>query len=174
MFIRTPHEQWYDLTSKPGWLTMRARSADIARRAQPSFIGRRQQHLEASASTAMQYEPRKAGDKAGLVAFQNDDYYYFFGVARQGEETVVQVEMHAGPTTPADRVVIASAPIAVSSGTTVYLKIQARGDKYDFYYSLEPNKWTALARDADGTILSTKRAQGFVGATLGMYAYAAP
>ena len=174
MFIRTPRESWYDLTSRPGWLTMRARSADIGRRAQPSFVGRRQQHLDASASTAMQFVPQKSGDKAGLVAFQNDDYYYFLGVARRGEETVVQVEMHAGAATAADRVVIASAPIAVSSGTTVYLKIQARGDKYDFSYGLSPNAWTSLLRDADGTILSTKRATGFVGATLGMYAYAAP
>jgi alpha-N-arabinofuranosidase len=122
----------------------------------------------------MRYVPRKPGDRAGLVAFQNDDYYYFLGVAQNGEETVVQVEMHAGPTTAPDRVVIASAPVTVSAGTTVYLKIQARGDKYDFYYSLTPNAWTPLARDADGTILSTKRAAGFVGATLGMYAYAAP
>ena len=174
MFIRTPRESWYDLTSHPGWLTMQARAADIGRRAQPSFVGRRQQHLEASASTAMQFTPRKPGDKAGLVAFQNDDYYYFLGVARSGEETVVQVEMHAGPGTAPDRVVIASSPIAVSSGTTIYLKIQARGDKYDFSYSMTPDSWTSLLRGADGTILSTKRATGFVGATLGMYAYAAP
>jgi alpha-N-arabinofuranosidase len=82
--------------------------------------------------------------------------------------------MHAGPGTAPDRVVIASSPIAVSSGTTVYLKIQARGDKYDFSYSMNPDSWTSLLRGADGTILSTKRASGFVGATLGMYAYAVP
>jgi xylan 1,4-beta-xylosidase len=174
MFIRTPREKWYDLSSHPGWLTIRARPADIGRRAQASFVGRRQQHIEATASTAMQYVPLKTGDKAGLVAFQNDDYYYFLGVAKRGEETVVEVEMHAGAATPADRVVIATAPLVVSSATTVYLKIQARGDKYDFFYGLQPDRWTSLVRDADGTILSTKRAAGFVGATFGMYAYAAP
>jgi alpha-N-arabinofuranosidase len=31
-----------------------------------------------------------------------------------------------------------------------------------------------LLRDADGTILSTKHAGGFVGTMLGMYAYASP
>jgi xylan 1,4-beta-xylosidase len=173
MFIRTPHERWYDLTSNPGWLTIHGRPADIGRRTQPSFIGRRQQHLNATASTAMKFVPRKSGDKAGLVAFQNGDYYYFLGVTRSGEETVVEVEMHAGSTTPPDRVVIASAPLAVSLGTTVYLKIQARGDKYDFSYSTTPDTWSELVHGADGTILSTKRAGGFVGATLGMYAYSA-
>ena len=174
MFIRTPRESWYSLSSRRGWLTMQARPADIGRRAQPSFVGRRQQHLDASAATAMQFTPRKAGDKAGLVAFQNDDYYYFLGVARRGEETVVQVEMHAGPDTAPDRVVIASAPLSVSSGTTVYLKIEAHGDKYDFSYGVKPDNWTSLVHGADGTILSTKRAKGFVGATFGMYAYASP
>ena len=154
MFIRTPRETWFDLTSHPGWLTMQARSADIGRRAQPSFVGRRQQHLEASASTAMQFTPRKPGDKAGLVAFQNDDYYYFLGVAQRRGDGRSGGDAR-GPGTAPDRVVIASSPIAVSSGTTVYLKIQARGDKYDFSLSMNPDSWTSLLRGADGTILST-------------------
>ncbi|MEP6493470.1 MAG: glycoside hydrolase family 43 protein [bacterium] len=173
MFIRTPRERWYDLTSSRGWLTIRARPDDIGMRAQPSFIGRRQQHLQASASTAMKFVPRKSGDKAGLVAFQNEDYFYFLGLARRGEETVVEVEMHAGKSISPDRVVIASAPLPVSLGTTVYLEIQARGDRYDFYYGTSPGKWIPLFRDADGAILSTKRAGGFVGTTLGMYAHSA-
>jgi len=173
MFIRTPRERWWDLASNPGWLTIRGRPADIGRRTQPSFVGRRQQHLQASASTAMRFVPRSSGDKAGLVAFQNDDYYYFLGVARRGEETVVEVEMHAGASGNAQGTVIASAPLPVSLGATVYLKIQARGDRYDFYYGTSPDKWIGLAHDADGTILSTKRSGGFVGTTLGMYAYSA-
>ena len=53
-----------------------------------------------------------------------------------------------------------------------YLKIQARGPMYDFYYGREPGKWTLLAKDVDGTILSTKKAGGFVGTLFGMYAHA--
>ena len=53
------------------------------------------------------------------------------------------------------------------------LKIDARGGRYDFYYATRPNEWTPLMRDADGTILSTKKAGGFVGTFFGMYAYSA-
>jgi alpha-N-arabinofuranosidase len=34
-------------------------------------------------------------------------------------------------------------------------------------------EWTPLLQDADGTILSTKVAGGFVGAMIGLYAHSA-
>jgi xylan 1,4-beta-xylosidase len=171
-FMRTVRESWYDLSSTPGWLTIRARSDDISGPGQPSFIGRRQQHIAASASTAMRFAPERAGDKAGLVAFQNETHHYFVGVARAGDSTVVRVEMSDGARVKDS--VVASAPLRTSPGATLFLKIEARGAKYDFYYGTRSGEWTPLLRDADGTILSTKRAGGFVGTMLGMYAYAAP
>jgi alpha-N-arabinofuranosidase len=108
-----------------------------------------------------------------LVAFQNEKHYYFVGLARRGAETVVQLEMHNGRATPDTGTVLATAPVHVSADAPVYLKIHARGGRYDFYYGLKPNQWIPLARDADGTILSTKKAGGFVGTFFGMYAYSA-
>ena len=67
--------------------------------------------------------------------------------------------------------VIASAPLAMAHDATVYLKIQARGGLYDFYYGSALDKWTLLAKDVDGTVLSTKRAGGFVGTLFGLYAH---
>ncbi|MDB4889636.1 MAG: xylB, partial [Gemmatimonadetes bacterium] len=40
-----------------------------------------------------------------------------------------------------------------------------------FSYARRPGEWTTLHDNADGTILSTKVASGFVGAMLGLYAY---
>jgi xylan 1,4-beta-xylosidase len=85
---------------------------------------------------------------------------------------VVRVEQRAGPSTEGRTVVIASASIAQSGDRAIYLKIDARGGEYDFSYALEPNKWVMLKKGADGTILSTKVAGGFVGAMLGMHAFA--
>ncbi|MGE5099615.1 MAG: family 43 glycosylhydrolase, partial [Deltaproteobacteria bacterium] len=171
--MRTPHERWYDLDSKPGWLTIHARHADIGRRAQPSFIGRRQQHINASASTSMTFSPSVPGDKAGMIAFQNEDHYYFLGVARQDGESVVRVEMHNGRATPDTGNVLASVPLRLAADAPVYLRIDARGGRYDFYYATRQDEWIPLTRDADGTILSTKKAGGFVGTFFGMYAYSA-
>jgi xylan 1,4-beta-xylosidase len=171
-FMRTVRSTWYDLASTPGWLTIQARSDDIGGPGQPSFIGRRQQHIAASASTAMRFIPERAGDKAGLVAFQNETHHYFVGVARAGDSTVVRVEMSDGARVKDS--IVASVPLRAAPGATLFLKIDARGAKYDFYYGTRAGEWVPLLGDADGTVLSTKHAGGFVGTMLGMYAYAAP
>jgi xylan 1,4-beta-xylosidase len=169
--IRTPKERSYDLTSQPGWLTLRARNADITRRGQPSFVGRRQQHLNADVSTSMRYRPAATGDKAGLIAFQNDDYNLFLAVTLDGGATVVRLERKAGSATPGDAEVVASAPLEISGSNPIYLRIVARGGLYDFYYGVKPDQWTLLKGDVDGSILSTKVAQGFVGTLFGLYAF---
>ena len=171
VFIRTPHEPWYNFTSTPGWLTIQARPEHIGQRMQPSFIGRRQQHAWASASTAMQFMPTKPGDKAGLVAFQNDDFYYLLGVTLADGAPVIQLEQEAGEMTGHEPNILASAPLELAPEATVYLKIEARGDTYAFYYGYSPDEWIPLLEGADGTILSTNVAGGFVGTTLGLYAY---
>jgi alpha-N-arabinofuranosidase len=171
--LRTPRETWYDFTSSPGSLTLRARPVDFTR-GQPSFVGRRQQHLNASASTAMTYVPRRDGDKAGLVALQNEDHYYFLGVTRKGGQTQIVVETHAGPSTDTPRVASVSHPITLPSDAPVYLRVDARGGRYDFLYATRAGEWVPLFTDADGSILSTEVAGGFVGTMLGLYAYRAP
>jgi alpha-N-arabinofuranosidase len=67
--------------------------------------------------------------------------------------------------------VVATAPFEGSPDATLYLRIRARGARYDFSYAYRPDAWVLLKGDADGTILSTRVAGGFVGTMLGMYAY---
>jgi xylan 1,4-beta-xylosidase len=176
-FVRTPRDSFYDLNSAPGSLTLRARSARLGTRTQLSFVGRRQQHVYASASTVVRYAPAHESDAAGLVAFQTDDFYYFLGVALAEGRPVIQLAKRAGALTNNAEIVVASQPLATRPGAPVYLKIVARGGRYDFYYSTSANSWTPLQLGADGTILSTKLAGGFssnfVGAMFGMYAYSA-
>jgi alpha-N-arabinofuranosidase len=171
-FVRTPSEPWHDFTTTPGALTIRARSEDLGRRGQASFIGRRQQHANAVASTSMVYWPERSGDKAGLVAFQNDAFYFFLGVALGADgRPVVQVEQHSVVAGVETTKVIASRPLSGPAAAPLGLKIEARGAQYDFYYAIGSGTWTLLSGDADGRILSTRVAGGFVGAMFGMYAY---
>lgn len=170
--IRTPRERFYDLSAARGWLKLSSRSADITHRAQPSFIGKRQQHQNASAATRMRYAPSRPGEKAGLIAFQNDDFNYFLAVTLDSGKTVVRLEAKHGTATTEHAEIIASSVLPASGSHDTYLKIQARGGRYDFYYGTSPDKWTLLKGDVDGTVLSTKVSQGFVGAVFGLYAYA--
>lgn len=174
MTIRTPREPWYDLASTPGALTLRARSAALGTRAQLSFVGRRQQHAYATATTAMRYTPMRDGDAAGLVAFQSDSFYYFLGETMHDGKTFVRLTRRAGRADEGRETVVAEAPLAVRRDGPLYLRIRARGALYDFSYADQQDEWRVLAHDVDGTILSTHAAGGFVGTVIGMYAYTPP
>jgi xylan 1,4-beta-xylosidase len=169
--LRTPRESTFDLSTQPGWLTLAARPVSLSSRGQPSFVGRRQQHLSATATTAMRFTPERDGDRAGLVAFQSENNWYWLAVGRADGKRVVQVIERAWRGERADSVV-ATAPLPDGNGN-VYLRIVARRGKYDFLYGTTPDKWTMLVKDADGTILSTKAAGGFVGTLFALHAFGA-
>jgi alpha-N-arabinofuranosidase len=105
---------------------------------------------------------------AGLVAFQGENYYYLLGVTANEEgQKEIYVEKSAGE----QKEIIASKVIEDNASNEYYLQIEARGAKYDFSYGLREDDWQPLYQGADGTVLSTNVAGGFVGTVIGMYAY---
>jgi xylan 1,4-beta-xylosidase len=112
------------------------------------------------------------GDKAGLAVYQDDAHYYFIGIVNDGGRRMLRVERRAGAGNPVDGVVLASVALV---DATAQVQIRARGGRYDFSYRTGAGQgdWTPLLSDADGTILSTKVAGGFVGAMIGLYAHSA-
>lgn len=166
-FIRTPARRWHRVQG--GWLSVQGRDAPLTSLQQPSFVGRRQQHVHATVSTAMRYYPQREGDHAGIAAFQNRQHFFLLAVAQVDGAPVVQLQRAAGGETE----IIASAAIDLPADGPVYLRIEARGEAYDFSYGLAPGEWIPLLEGADGTLLSTETAGGFVGAMFGLYAFAA-
>ena len=170
MMLRNPDGRWYRLG---GGATLMARPVGLGDNGNPSFLARRQQHLNASITTRVRFVPEADGDRAGLAAFQNDAYWFFLGIEQADGRTTIRLDRRAGENRPRDGVMLAEAPLEVPPGVPVDLRISARGGRYDFSYAIRPGAWRVLAHDVDGTILSTDVAGGFVGATWGIYAYAA-
>ncbi len=56
----------------------------------------------------------------------------------------------------------------------VTLKVAGAGARYRFYYRVATGDWMQLGNDQDGTILSTKKAGGFVGTYVGLFARTLP
>lgn len=166
--VRNSAMDWMQL--EDGALVLEPRADGLGDVATPSYVGRRQQHIHAEASTELVFAPRHDGDRAGLAVFQNDDYWYLIAVSRLDGETAIRVERRAGSDDPADGRVLASAPL--EGDGPVQLKVRARGDSYDFFYrSRSDEDWIAVLENADGTILSTRIAGGFVGVAMGPYAH---
>jgi alpha-N-arabinofuranosidase len=169
MTMRNPRTRWYNLAG--GQLRLEARPVGLGDFGNPSLLARRQQHPDATASTRVAFTPRTVGEEAGLVALQNDEYWFFLAVGSEDGRRVLRLKRRAGSGEPAGGKVVASAPLP-SSGA-VSLRIAARKGEYDFLYATGGG-WQALRRGEDGTILSTKTAGGFVGAVFGLHAVAAP
>ncbi|MBN2392034.1 MAG: glycoside hydrolase family 43 protein [Anaerolineae bacterium] len=163
-FLRTPRDDFYSLTERPGCLRLRLRPQKLSEWANPSFVGRRQQHINFMARTAMDFTPTAPNEEAGIVLLQNSDFHFrFVVIAVSGDKTLVRlIKRERGAET-----ILAECPIA---NGRVYLKVEAYGQAYNFYAATTAETWLPVAEGVDGRILSTTVAGGFVGAYLGMYA----
>ncbi len=161
--IRTPKHPFYRLADGMLELDSGAPLGDL--NGVPAFIGRRQQHANARFSTMLRYVPEKEGDRAGLAAVQSDRSHLFFGLARIAGATVVALYTRDAADT--DRLV-ASAPVTVKGPVT--LTIRMTGGTMAFDYAVGGATRT-LKQGLDATLLSTKKAGGFVGTVVGPYHY---
>ena len=161
-FLRTVATDWFRLGD--GALTLAAQPVALSEMGQPSFVGRRQQHLRMSAETTVTFDPQSAAERAGLAAFQNDEAYLLVSVGRHDGQRVVEVERRF----EGEATTVASAPLPASG--PVRLRIEADGPDYAISFAPGSGPWQSLAADLDGSILSTQRAGGFVGTLIGLYA----
>ena len=158
-FLRTVKEKWYSLSG--GALTINVRPETCGGRSNPSFIGFHQPHLKGYAATSMHFTADNENEKAGLLIFQNEKTHYFLCQAMKDGKQEVQLYKGAE--------LISSKPINVSK-EGLRLKIEAKNDKYAFWYADKKGNWQLLMDNADGKYLSTKVAGGFVGCLYTMYA----
>ena len=163
--VRVPRSAWADLAARPGSLAVHPLAEGLETLRNPAFLGRRQQHLRFEASTAM--TTPVPGVAAGLAAFQSEAYWYFLGVRRlEGDLVAVFLEGRDGSGTTRT---LATRDVAATDA----LRLKIDGDEGDYGFAFDTGDgrgWQTLARQVDGTVLSTDRAGGFVGALLGPFA----
>jgi alpha-N-arabinofuranosidase len=162
-FLRTPREDFYSLTERPGFLRLHLRPQRLSDLAHPSFVGRRQQHMNFTARTYLEFAPQSIHETAGLVLLQNNNFHFRFvvGLGENGRFLRL-IKRQNGVES-----ILTEQPV---SGSRFYLKVEAAGQDYSFYAATEPEMWQMALGDVDGRILSTPLAGGFVGAYVGMYA----
>ncbi len=160
--LRTPDEQFWSLKERPGYLRLHLRPERLSEQANPSWIGRRQQHIHMRAETALEFTPQSDDDCAGLSLVQNKDFYFLLVVAGQANRVVRLIRRARG-------IEETLAEQSIAAGR-VNLRIEAHKQAYSFYAASQPGEWDPVALEVDGRILSTPVAGGFVGTFIGMYA----
>lgn len=169
--LRTPREKWYSLSEREGFLAMRVRPETCSDPVNPSFIGRRQQHLVGSASVRLEFAPAAENEKAGLLVFQNEQHFYFICKSLMKGVPVVQLYKSATENAPGSQMelLVSRELEATAQDKAVLFKIEAHGNTYSFSFAVERDKWIPLSENVDATFLSTRIAKGFVGCMYALY-----
>ena len=161
-FLRVPDSTAWSLTERPDFLRLHLRPQRLSEQSNPSFVGRRQQHIHFAAQTKMEFTPQSEHECAGLAITQNNDFHFLLVVTWAAGKVVRLLKRAYGKDE-----ILAEQPV---DGGQVYLKVAAHEQAYAFYLATEPEAWQPLAENVDGRILSTPVAGGFVGTWIAMYA----
>ncbi|OAN62256.1 glycoside hydrolase family 43 protein [Sphingomonas sp. TDK1] len=156
--IRTPKSPFYRVERGELVITRPAPLGDLNQ--VPGFVGRRQQHANATVSVTVRYTPTKSGERAGLAAVQSDLNYLFYGLTNSGGTRTLALYTRA----KGDEQLIAATPLPGTAPVTLTLRIT--GGTMAFDYASGAAKGT-LKRDLDARFLSTHEAGGFVGTIIG-------
>jgi xylan 1,4-beta-xylosidase len=165
LFMRTIDSSSFSLSEKSG-LTMKLKPETILEYGNPSFIGKRQQHLYCTAETALDFSAKAENEKAGLTIFQDESHFYFIGKSLDQGKPVIQ--LYKSGMDKKSMELISQVPLPGEAGP-VKLRIVAEGRLYHFYFSTGTS-WQLLKDKLDAKFLSTHDAGGFIGCLFGMYA----
>jgi alpha-N-arabinofuranosidase len=193
--IRTPREEFYSLTERPGFLRLKLRPQEMVDPLKmpnysmyfekknvtiidnPSFIGRRQQHMNFTACVKMEFNPQNDYETAGVALIHNDNFQYRVEYSIKGGQKVIRLikcisksEMDFIKNTFSSNNIETKLAEEVFNSEIIYLKIEAFGQDYNFYYGDSLENMKLLKGNVDGTILSPTVAGGFVGTYIGMFA----
>lgn len=161
--LRNPSGDFYSLTRKPERLSLKCKPCKLGERENLSYLSVRQQHFTYEAYTQMRFNPQP-GESAGLVLFQNDDYYISFLLTNDGgtKQLVVtnSVKGHS--------MVLSTMNVDAEE---VELYLNGHDQKVDCSFAVDGVKKNMVC-NIDTFELTTERAGGFVGCTIGMYASA--
>ncbi|BBF80252.1 glycoside hydrolase family 43 protein [Asticcacaulis excentricus] len=169
LFIRTPKIQWWNIAG--GQLNLEPRADRLATGGQPSFIGRRLMHMSASWTTKLTFSPQTAGDEAGLMAVQNNEHFFAFGLSlNSAGQPVLKVRKRQGEKDPEQGLTLGEVRVGTKTNVPVYLRTTIDKAKISFSYSLDNKRFFPVVENTDASALTTAAAGGFTGAVIGMYA----
>jgi alpha-N-arabinofuranosidase len=167
-YLRNPRRDSYAVEA--GSLVLRGTATTLGETASPTWVGRRQEHLDCTARARVDFAPARDGEEAGLSVYMNPDHRYEIAVGRANGRRQVFLRQRVGPYLEA---VTASAPL--DGAGPVVLQVRATPTEYAFSFGAAPRNaqapptlrplGKALAR-----YLSSEVAGGFTGVYFGLYA----
>lgn len=164
LVLRNPSDELYSLTKRPGYLRLYLKNIGLDELDNPAYVCVRQEDYNFLAATSMEFLPIDDGDSAGLAIVQDNKHNMRFIYTKESEILKIRlINTINGLDT-----IVADAEVEAN---LLRLKIVGNCQKLAFYYSIDGENYKELISNVNATTLSTDIAGGFVGCTIGLFAY---
>lgn len=164
VYIRNPKADNYQ--AKSGKLTLKASPVSLdMTEGSPTFIARRQEHMNFTATTSVSLKQASANDEAGLSVYMYEKAHYdlFIKQNADGKQSLV-LRYRLGELNHIEKEI----PL---NKTKVQLRVKGSNDFYSFEYATDGKNFKSIAK-IEARYLSSETNGGFTGVMLGMYAVA--
>lgn len=164
--LRGSATDYYSLKTNPGHLTLKCADVKSTEKTVLPYVGRRIQHHKYNAGTRLTFVPEHEKQCAGMLLFKDEVHQYFLGKDRKGDSQRIVLRRITENGTEE----LAGKELAADN-KSLDLRIESKGMKLDFKYSTDKGEtWQTIGEDLDAGFMSTAKAGGFTGTTVGLYA----
>ena len=156
------------LAERPGWLRLYGQES-LNSLHHVSLLAVRQEEVWARAGTAMEFEPERLEQAAGLsYMYDALNFYLFIKTKLETGETVLRLVVSDTGNTG-----YLGDPVAVPEKGLLKLRAETdeSGAAVQFYYCLEEGDWRQFGDSYSTEILTDEHCRGFTGAHFGMYCH---
>ena len=162
LYLRNPDSANYSLTDNIGWLRLKGSPYNIYDMESPTFIGRRQQHFDFSASTLIKFNPVKSNEEAGMTVMMNNRFHYDFYITTNGKQRILNLRYALDSLNQIYKQVI------IPTGN---VELQVTGDKKNYTFCYKMNDGDIIRIGSLNTrFLGTEVSGGYNGVVIGLYA----
>ena len=134
-----------------------------------NMLVRRQTGFSYEACTDIDAHFVNDGDEAGIIVFQNEKFNYRLQLVKRSKVVVLQVAKIAGGE---EEILAEETVTGGKEDVGLIIRVVAEHQLLKFEYGPDERNLNLLLEGADASILSTEKAGGFVGTTVGMFAEA--
>ena len=160
-YLQIPVEGNITLTERQGFLRLKGATEVISTSHTSTFTGRRLTDLYFTASTRIEFNPKKENEEAGMVLLNNGSHFDMLIKQKNGRR-VLAVKLQFG------RNIYTSKEYTLNPGP-VDLKITGEKTTFTFSFAQGNNEFTSV-ETVDAKFLATETVGFFTGVYVGLYA----
>jgi alpha-N-arabinofuranosidase len=161
------------LVARPGALRLFTKAATMRGREHPAFAGRRLQHKNWTFMAALEFNPQKACESAGIILLQSEDFQYRLELYAASSIAEAELSLRLVRASGKADEIIANrewGEAAQSPGNPLILAARCEEMELSFFYGKDQYSLECFANGLDARILSTEYAGGFTGTLAGVFA----